>query len=269
MMIYKTNDDIELIRESSLLVCRTLAELSGHIKPGQTGLALDKIAEEYIRDHGAVPGFKGYRGFPGTLCISVNEQVVHGLPTDRPFESTDIISVDCGVLKNSFYGDVAFTFILKDVDPRVIKLCQVTKESLYLGIEEATAGKRVGDIGYAIQQHAEVKHRYGVVRELVGHGLGRSLHEDPEVSNFGKRGQGVLLKEGLVIAIEPMVNLGTKKVSQSKDGWTISSFDKLPSAHYEHNIAIRKGKADILSDHSFIENSVKNNEFLTDVSINF
>ena len=185
--------------------------MSKHIREGQTGNQLDKIAEEFIRDHGAVPGFKGYRGFPATLCISVNEQVVHGLPNDRPFESTDIFSVDCGVLMNGFYGDVAFTFIGKDADPDVIKLCQVTKESLYLGIAEASAGKRVGDIGFAIQQHAEVKHRYGVVRELVGHGLGRNLHEDPEVSNFGKRGQGALLKEGLVIAIEPMVNLGTKK----------------------------------------------------------
>lgn len=268
-MVFKTNDEIELIRESSLLVCKTLAELSKHITQGQTGNKLDKIAEEFIRDHGAMPGFKGYRGFPASLCISVNEQVVHGLPSDRPFESTDIISVDCGVLMNGFYGDVAFTFIGKDANAEVLKLCQVTKESLYLGIAEAIAGKRVGDIGYAIQQHAEVKHRYGVVRELVGHGLGRNLHEDPEVSNFGKRGQGALLKEGLVLAIEPMVNLGTKKVSQSKDGWTISSFDKKPSAHYEHNIAVRKGKADILSDHSFIENSIKNNDFLTDVSINF
>ena len=269
MMIYKTNDEIELIRESSLLVCKTLAELSKHLKPGQTGLAIDKIAEEFIRDNGAVPGFKGYKGFPATLCISVNEQVVHGLPSDRPFESTDIISIDCGVLKNGFYGDVAFTFIFKDVSPKVIELCRVTKESLYLGINEAVAGKRVGDIGYAIQQFAEVKHRYGVVRELVGHGLGRNLHEDPEICNFGKRGQGVLMKEGLVIAIEPMINQGTKKVKQSSDGWTISTYDMLPSAHYEHNIAVRKGKADILSDHSFIENSIKNNEYLTDVTINF
>lgn len=266
-MVYKTKEEIELIRESSLLVCKTLAELSKHIKQGQTGLTLDKIAEEFIRDNGGVPGFKGYRGFPATLCISVNEQVVHGLPSDRPIENTDIISIDCGVVKNGFYGDVAYTFLLKDVSDEVKTLCKITKESLYLGIEEAQAGKRVGDIGYAIQMYAERKHKYGVVRELVGHGVGKNLHEDPEVPNFGKRGQGALMKEGLVLAIEPMVNLGTKKVSQSKDGWTISTLDKLPSAHYEHNIAVRKGKADILSDHTIIEKSIKNNDNLTDISI--
>ncbi len=264
-MIYKTKEEIELIRESSLLVCKTLAELSNHIKPGQNGLVLDKIADEFIRDNGGIPGFKGYRGFPATLCISVNEQVVHGLPTVKPFENTDVISIDCGVIKNGFFGDVAYTFLLREVSENVKTLCKITKESLYLGIEEAQAGKRVGDIGYAIQMHAERKHKYGVVRELVGHGVGKGLHEDPEVPNFGKRGQGVLMKEGLVLAIEPMVNLGTKKVTQSKDGWTISTLDKLPSAHYEHNIAIRKGKADILSDHSIIEKSIKNNEYLADI----
>lgn len=266
-MIYKTKEEIELIRESSLMVCKTLAELSKHIKPGQTGLVLDKIAEEFIRDNGGLPGFKDYRGFPATLCISVNEQVVHGLPSNKPFENTDIISIDCGVLMNGFYGDVAYTFLLKEASESVKALCKITKESLYLGIEEAQAGKRVGDIGYAIQMFAEKKHKYGVVRELVGHGLGKSLHEEPEVSNFGKRGQGVLMKEGLVLAIEPMINMGTKKVTQSKDGWTISTFDKMPSAHYEHNIAIRKGRADILSDHSIIEKSIKNNENLADISI--
>jgi methionyl aminopeptidase len=265
-MIYKTKEEIELIRESSLLVCKTLAELSSHIRPGQTGLYLDKIAEEFLRDNGALPGFKGYRGFPATLCISVNEQVVHGLPNDRPIENTDIISIDCGALMNGFYGDVAYTFVLKNAPDNVKTLCKITRDSLYLGIEEAQAGKRVGDIGYAIQNFAERKHKYGVVRELVGHGLGMNLHEDPEVCNFGKRGQGVIMKEGLVIAIEPMVNLGTKKVSQSNDGWTISTFDKLPSAHYEHNIAIRKGKADILSDHLIIEKSIKNNENLADIT---
>ncbi len=265
-MIYKTKDEIEIIRESSLLVCKTLAELSKNIKPGITGKQIDKIAEEFIRDHGAVPGFKGYRGFPASLCISVNEQVVHGLPSDKPFETTDIISIDCGVLKNGFYGDVAYTFILKDASQNVINLCRVTRESLYLGIDEAQSGKRTGDIGFAIQNFAERKHKYGVVRELVGHGLGKNLHEEPDISNFGKRGSGHLMKEGLVIAIEPMINLGTKKVSQSNDGWTISTFDKAPSAHYEHNVAVRKGKADILSDHSIIENSIKNNEYLVDIS---
>lgn len=268
-MIYKTNEEIEIIKESSILVCKTLAELAKHIKPGVTGLELDKIAEEFILDHDAKPGFKGYRNFPKTLCISVNEQVVHGIPSQRPFEMTDIVSIDCGVLKNGFYGDVAYTFIFKDVSSEVLNLCKITYESLYLGIEESVAGKRIGDIGYAIQTHCERKHKFGVVRELVGHGLGKSLHEDPEVCNFGKRGQGALMKEGLVLAIEPMINLGTRKVKQSTDGWTISTYDNKVSCHYEHNVAVRKGKAEILSDHSFIENSIKNNEYLTNISINF
>ena len=267
-MYYKTKDEIELMRQSSIFVCKTLAEIAQHLKPGQTGKNLDKIAEEFIRDNGGVPGFKGYRGFPASLCISVNEQVVHGIPSDKPFEITDIVSIDCGILSNQFFGDVAYTFIFKEVSDEVKKLCRVTKESLYLGIEQAVAGKRVGDIGYAIHQHAELKHKYGVVRELVGHGLGKNLHEDPEVPNYGKRGQGPLMKEGLVIAIEPMINLGTKKVTQAKDGWTISAYDSKPSAHYEHNVAVQKGKADLLSDHSYIESSIKNNEFLTDISIN-
>jgi methionyl aminopeptidase len=261
-MIFKTNEEIELIKESSLLVCKTLSHLAKEIKTGITGLDLDKIAEEFIRDNGGKPGFKGYRNFPSTLCISVNEQVVHGIPTGKPFEMTDIVSIDCGVLKNGFYGDVAYTFVFKDTPDLVKDLCSVTKKSLYLGIEQAYVGKRIGDIGYAIQEFTERKHNYGVVRELVGHGLGKSLHESPDVCNFGKRGSGLLLKEGLVLAIEPMINLGTKKIKQSSDGWTISTYDGKPSAHYEHNVAIRKGQAEILSDHKMIEIEIKNNENL-------
>jgi methionyl aminopeptidase len=261
-MIYKTNDEIEVMRESSLLVCRTLSMIANELKIGVTGLEIDKLAEEFIRDNGAIPSFKGYRNFPSTLCVSVNEQVVHGIPNGRPFESTDIVSVDCGVFKNGFHGDVAFTFVFRDTPQPVKDLCKITKQSLYLGIEQAYAGKRLGDIGYAIQEFTERKHKYGVVRELVGHGLGKNLHEDPEVCNFGKRGSGAILKEGIVLAIEPMINLGTKKVKQSNDGWTISTFDGQPSAHYEHNVAIRKGKGEILSDHNMIENAIKNNENL-------
>lgn len=266
-MFYKTQEEIELIRESCHLVCRTIALVAQHIKPGKTGLEIDKLAEEFIRDNGAVPAFKGYRGFSNTLCVSVNEQVVHGIPGKQVFTDVDIVSVDCGVCKNGFFGDAAYTLIFKNVDESTKKLCSVTKTSLYLGINEATAGKRVGDIGNAIQAFAEIKHRYGIVRELVGHGIGKSLHEPPDVPNFGKRGQGPILKEGLVIAIEPMINRGTQKVTQLDDGWTIVTRDKQASAHFEHTIAIRKGKADILSDHSYIEEAIKNNETLTDVSI--
>jgi methionyl aminopeptidase len=262
-MIYKTNDEIALMKESSLLVCETLSMIASNIKEGSTGKELDTLAEEFIRDNGALPGFKGYRGFSATLCISVNEQVVHGIPSGKPFEMTDIVSIDCGVIKNEFYGDVAYTFVFNEASQATKDLCRITKESLYLGINEAYAGKRIGDIGYAIQEHAERKHKYGVVRELVGHGLGRSLHEEPEVCNFGKRGSGLLMKEGLVIAIEPMINLGTKKVKQSSDGWTISTFDSKPSAHYEHNVAIRKGRAEVLSDHTIIEKVINNNNFLS------
>jgi methionyl aminopeptidase len=262
-MIYKTNDEIALMKESSLLVCETLSMIASNIKEGSTGKELDTLAEEFIRDNGALPGFKGYRGFSATLCISVNEQVVHGIPSGKPFEMTDIVSIDCGVIKNEFYGDVAYTFVFNEAAQATKDLCRITKESLYLGINEAYAGKRIGDIGYAIQEHAERKYKYGVVRELVGHGLGRSLHEEPEVCNFGKRGSGILMKEGLVLAIEPMINLGTKKVKQSTDGWTISTFDNKPSAHYEHNIAIRKGRAEVLSDHTIIEKVIKNNTFLS------
>eukprot|EP00746_Dinoflagellata_sp_MGD_P148186 gnl/MRDRNA2_/MRDRNA2_80437_c0_seq2.p1 gnl/MRDRNA2_/MRDRNA2_80437_c0~~gnl/MRDRNA2_/MRDRNA2_80437_c0_seq2.p1 ORF type:complete len:263 (-),score=22.26 gnl/MRDRNA2_/MRDRNA2_80437_c0_seq2:2017-2805(-) len=252
MIYFKTDEEIELIRESSLLVGKTLAEVAKRIEPGVTTLQLDKVAEEFIRDNGAVPGFKGYNDFPNTLCASLNEMVVHGIPNDKPLEEGDIISLDCGVKKNGFYGDSAYTFQVGEVSEEVKKLLEVTKKSLYLAIEEAVAGKRIGDIGYAVQNHTE-SFGYGVVRELVGHGLGKNLHEKPEVPNYGKRGRGLKLKEGLVIAIEPMINLGTREVTQAKDGWTIITADGKPSAHFEHDVAVRKGKADILSSFEEIE----------------
>ncbi|MEQ8909325.1 MAG: type I methionyl aminopeptidase [Vicingaceae bacterium] len=252
-MIYlKTEEEIDLVRESSLLVGKTLAEVAKLVEPGVTPLELDRVAEEFIKDHGGVPGFKGYNGFPNTLCTSVNHQVVHGIPSKEPLQNGDIISVDCGVLLNEFFGDVAYTFEVGEVNEDVRALLKVTKESLYKGIEAAKAGNRIGDIGFAVQEHAE-KHGYGVVRELVGHGLGKNLHESPEVPNYGKRGSGMKLKEGLVLAIEPMINLGKRNVKQDQDGWTIITADKLPSAHFEHDIVVRKGEAEVLSTHEFVE----------------
>ena len=246
----KTDEEVELIRESSLLVGRTLAEVAALIKPGVSTLQLDAVAEEFIRDNGAEPGFKGYGGFPNTLCASLNEAVVHGIPNDRPLENGDIISLDCGVLKNGFYGDSAYTFEVGEVAPEIQKLLTVTKECLTLAIEQAITGKRIGDIGSAVQTHAEAN-GYGVVRELVGHGLGRDLHEAPEVPNYGRRGNGPRLVDGMVLAIEPMINLGTREVLTDEDGWTIVTKDRLVSAHFEHDIVVRKGQADILS--SFVE----------------
>jgi methionyl aminopeptidase len=262
MIYYKTSEEIELIRESSLLVARALAEVAKLVQPGVSGLQLDKVAEEFIRDHNAVPAFKGYGGFPNSLCISPNEQVVHGIPVATPFAEGDIISVDCGVFKNGYYGDSAYTFAVGEIKPELEKLMRVTKESLYKGIECAVAGKRLGDVSFAIQSHCE-KEGYGVVRELVGHGLGKSLHESPEVPNFGKRGVGLKLQEGLVIAIEPMINLGSKNVNHGKDGWTITTSDKLASAHYEHTIVVRKGHAEILSTFDYVEEVLsKRNELI-------
>jgi len=255
MIYYKTEEEIELVRKSSLLVAKTHAEIAGLIKPGITTLALDKIAEEFIRDNGGFPAFKGYGGFPNTLCMSPNEQVVHGIPNDRFLENSEILSVDCGVVMNGYYGDSAFTYEVGEVDVETKKLLKVTKESLYKGIEQAVAGNRIGDIGYAVQQHAE-SFGYGVVRELVGHGVGKNLHESPEVPNHGRRGKGVMLKEGLVIAIEPMINLGTKCILQHNDGWTITTIDNKPSAHFEHTIVVRKGKAEILSSFDEIEKKI-------------
>jgi methionyl aminopeptidase len=256
MIYYKTAEEIERIRISSLLVARALAEVAKIIGPGVTSLQLDKIAEEFIRDNGGVPAFKGYGGFPNSLCISPNDQVVHGIPDNRPYESGEIVSVDCGVLKDGFYGDSAYTFGIGEVPEASKQLMQVTKESLLRGIGVALPGKRLHDISYEIQTYCE-KHGYSVVRELVGHGIGKNLHESPEVPNFGKRGSGIKLQEGLVIAIEPMINMGTKNVVHGKDGWTIRTADKKPSAHFEHTIAIQKGKADILSSFEYVEEVLK------------
>ena len=252
-MIYlKTPEEIALLRASNQLVGKTLAEVAKHIRVGITTLELDKIAEDFIRTNGAIPGFLGYGGFPNTLCVSVNDQVVHGIPSNYALKEGDIVSVDCGVLQNGYYGDSAYTFCVGKVDEKVKKLLKITKESLSLGIDSAQHGNRVGDIGYAIQKHCQAA-GFSVVRKLVGHGVGRNLHEDPEVPNFGKRGQGPLLKEGMVIAIEPMINMGNRDVVQEKDGWTIRTIDRKPSAHFEHTIAIRKGKAEILSTFDYIE----------------
>lgn len=266
-IIYKTKGEIELIRESCLLVCKTLAHVGSILKPGVTPAQIDAAAEAFIKDHQARPAFKGYGRdpdnlFPGTLCVSINDMVVHGKPTNRAFKETDIVSVDCGVELNGFYGDAAYTFAMADVVQETVDLLETTYRSLYLGIEQAVVGKRIQDISFAIQDYCERKHTYSVVRELVGHGLGRSLHEDPEVPNYGKRGKGHLMREGLVIAIEPMINLGKKEVFQAEDGWTIHTKDRKPSAHYEHTVAVGKGKADILSNHDFILNEIKNNSNL-------
>ena len=257
MIYYKTEEEIELIKESSLLVAKTHAEVAKLIQPGVSTLALDKIAEEFIRDNGGVPAFKGYSGFPNTLCVSPNEQVVHGIPTNDPIESGTILSLDCGVKKNGFFGDSAFTYEVGEVAKDVKELLKITRESLYKGIEVAVSGNRIGDIGYAIQNHAE-KNGFTVVRELVGHGVGVNLHESPEVPNYGKRGRGVKLHEGLVIAIEPMINMRVKEINQLNDGWTIKTADLKPSAHFEHTIVVRKGKAEILSSFDFIDKVLKN-----------
>jgi methionyl aminopeptidase len=252
MLYYKTQEEVELIRESSLLVAKALAEVARNIRPGVTTLELDRVAETFIRDHQALPAFKDYNGFPNALCISVNSQVVHGIPGNYELKDGDVVSVDCGVLKNQFYGDSAYTFPVGDVSEDILRLLKTTRECLAKGIEKAKAGNRVGDISAAVQEHAE-SNGYSVVRELVGHGVGRFLHEKPEVPNYGKRGSGMTLKEGLVIAIEPMINMGTRAVIHDRDGWTVRTSDGKPSAHYEHTIAIRKGEADILSSFKYIE----------------
>ena len=252
-MIYlKTDEEIELLRESNLLVGMTLGELAKWIAPGITTLKLDKIAEEFIRDHGAVPGFLGYGGFPNTLCVSVNEQIVHGIPSNYELKDGDIVSIDCGTLKNGFNGDSAYTFCVGEVAYDVRRLLKTTKESLYFGIEQAVEGKRVGDISNAVQTYCEKK-GYSVVRELCGHGVGKRLHEDPEVPNYGRRGCGPLLKSGMVIAIEPMINLGSRNIVIERDGWTTRTRDRKPSAHFEHTVAVREGKADILSSFKYVE----------------
>lgn len=257
------------MRESNLLVSKTLAYIAGLLKVGEIGKNIDKKAEMFIRDHGGIPAFKGYRGFPSTLCMSLNDAVVHGIPTERAFRETDAVSIDCGVLINGFYGDAAFTFAFHSAKEEVKTLLKVTRESLHKGIEAIRPGNRVGDISFAIQHYCEKQHGYGIVRELVGHGVGRSLHEDPEVPNFGLKGKGPLLKEGMVLAIEPMVNMGNKAVKQMDDGWTILTRDGKASAHFEHSVAVRAYGPDILSDHSFVDEAVKKNEELVNISINF
>ena len=252
MIFYKTDEEIELIRQSNLILCGALAAVASELKPGITGLKIDQIAETYIRDQKAEPGFKGYRGFPGTLCISVNNQVVHGIPTDVAFKEGDLVSIDCGVRKNGYYGDSAYTFGLGPLSDEHKRLLEVTITSLYLGIEKAVPGNRIGDIGFAIQDYVE-KNNFSVVRDLVGHGVGRSLHEPPEVPNFGRPGKGIVLKEGLVIAIEPMINMGRRNVVTERDGWTIRAADNKPSAHFEHTLVVRKGEAQLLSSFEMIE----------------
>jgi methionyl aminopeptidase len=253
---YKSVEEIELIRESSLLVAKTLGEIAKIIAPGVKTITLNKLAETYIRDNGGVPAFLNYNGFPYSLCISLNDQVVHGFPSQHELVEGDVVSVDCGVVKNKYYGDSAYTFAIGEVDELTQKLMRVTRECLVLGIEKAVAGMRVGDIGYAVQEHAE-RNGFGVVKELVGHGVGTHLHEKPEVPNYGKRGSGIKLEEGMVIAIEPMINAGRAGVKFWNDGWTVSTVDKKPSCHYEHTVAIRKGPADILSTFSFVDEVLK------------
>lgn len=251
MIKAKTPEEIELMRESALVVSKTLGMLAKEVKPGVTTLYLDKLAEEFIREQGAIPGFLGLYDFPNTLCVSPNAQVVHGIPTHKPLIEGDIISIDCGAIKNNFYGDHAYTFSVGEVDAKTEKLLRITKESLYKGIAELKEGNRVGDVGFAIQKHAE-QNGYGVVRELVGHGLGKKMHEDPEMPNYGKKGRGKKFIEGMVVAIEPMINMGTKNIVQLKDGWTILTKDGLPSAHFEHDVAIVNGKPQLLSTFDYI-----------------
>mgnify|MGYP001492755147 CR=1 FL=1 len=254
MIIYKNTEEIELIKESSLLVSKTLGEISKLIQPGACPLEIDKIAEQFIRDHNAEPGFLGLYDFPNTLCISINEQVVHGIPTKKPLQNGDIVSIDCGVVKNKFYGDHAYTFEVGSVSKEIKQLLEVTKKSLYLGIEQLKAGNRIGDVSNTIQKYTE-GFGYGVVRELVGHGFGKKLHEDPEVPNFGIKGTGPKIKNGLVVAIEPMINMGTKNVTQLFDGWTVVTKDNQPSAHFEHNVAVVNNEPVILSSFDYIEKS--------------
>ena len=255
MIITKTSEELELMRESAQIVSRTLGVIAKEIKPGVTTLQLDKIAEDYIRSQDAIPGFLGMYDFPNTLCMSPNAQVVHGIPNNKPLEDGDIISVDCGAVKNGFYGDHAYTFEVGEVSPEIKQLLKVTKESLYLGIKEFKLGNRVGDVGYAIQKHAE-DHGYGVVRELVGHGLGTKMHEDPEMPNYGKRGRGKKFVEGMAVAIEPMINLGTKRIKQLRDGWSILTADGKVSAHFEHDVALVDGNPQLLSTFDYIYESL-------------
>jgi methionyl aminopeptidase len=261
MIFLKTEEEIELLRISNQLVAKTLAEVAKIIAPGVTTMQLNKRADEFIRDNGGVPNFLNYGGFPGSICTSINENIVHGIPSDKVFlKDGDIISIDCGVLMNGFHGDSAYTFCVGDVDPQVVDLLRTTKESLYKGIEQAVEGKRLGDIGNAVQTYCEER-GYSVVREMVGHGVGRDLHEDPEVPNYGRKGNGIMLKSGMTIAIEPMINMGARYLVFENDGWTTRTRDRKPSAHFEHSVAIRPGKADILSSFQYVEEVLGDREF--------
>jgi methionyl aminopeptidase len=255
MLNLKSAEEIECIRESALIVSKTLGMLAAEVKPGISTLKLDQLAESFIRDHGAIPGFLGLYDFPNTLCVSPNTQVVHGIPNDKPLENGDIISIDCGALKNEFYGDHAYTFAVGEIATETQKLLEVTKASLYEGIKAFKKNNRVGDVGYAIQNYCE-SFGYGVVRELVGHGLGRVMHEEPEMPNYGKRGRGKKIIDGMVVAIEPMINMGTHRIKHHNDGWTITTKDGLPSAHFEHNVALVDGKPELLSTFAYINQAL-------------
>jgi methionyl aminopeptidase len=256
MITLKTSEEIELLRENNLLVSRTLAEVGKHIAPGVTTKELDTIAEDFIRSNGAIPAFLGYNGFPNTLCVSVNEQVVHGIPSDYALKNGDIVSVDCGTILKGFYGDSAYTFAVGEISPEARRLMDITKEALYKGVAQAKAGNRVGDISAAVQKHSETN-GFSVVRDLTGHGLGRKMHEEPEVPNFGVKGRGPVLKKGMVICIEPMINLGSKNVITEQDGWTVRTRDRQPSAHYEFAVAVDENGPDVLTDFSIIEAAIQ------------
>ncbi len=259
----KSKEEVELMRKSALLVSQTLTEVAALLKPGMTTLSIDKMIGSFIRDHHAVPSFLNYRGYPFNSCISVNDVVVHGFPGENELKNGDIVSIDIGVILNGWHGDHAYTFAMGEIPEAWSQLIKTTKESLYKGIEKAIAGNRVGDISNAIQEHTEKRAGYGVVRELVGHGLGKNMHEDPQVPNYGRRGTGTQLKDGWVLAIEPMINLGKKEVYTEDDGWTVRTKDGKPSVHFEHDVCVRKIKADILSDYSIIEAAEKSNPSLT------
>lgn len=261
MLYLKTREEIEEIRRSALLVSETLAKVAARLEPGVTTGELDRIAEEYIRSQGGVPSFKGYQGFPASLCISVNEEVVHGIPGKYVLKEGDVLSIDCGAYRNGFHGDHAYSFQVGEVDPKVRQLLDTTEESLYKGIEQAVVGNRIGDIGFAVQKYVQ-RRGYTVVRELTGHGLGRDLHEDPSVPNYGKRGRGAKIQEGMVLAIEPMINLGKRAVRQLADGWTIVTADGLPSAHFEHDIAVIDGKPEILSTFDYLKEELAKKRML-------
>jgi methionyl aminopeptidase len=262
MIIHKTEAEVALMQQAALLVSKTLTEVAKMLKPGVTTLQIDKLCGDFVKDHKAIPSFYQYRGYPFNICASVNDVVVHGFPNDTPLKEGDIVSIDMGVILNGWHGDHAYTFIMGEVAPEILQLVKVTKESLYKGIEQAIVNNRIGDISYAIQEHTEKKYGYGVVRELVGHGLGKSLHEDPQVPNYGKRGNGPKMKENLVLAIEPMINLGTKDVYTDDDGWTVKTVDGKPSVHFEHDVCVKRNKPLILSDYSIIEAAEKGNSNL-------